>query len=155
MSSTLRRAAIWSGGETIRAEDLREALLERAAGARHDVLGRPLGEGLDLPALLAEVARHYLERALAEAHGVMTHARNQVDVVGHEDEATAVPMIASRAVEQEGDETLEGVLVIEHAGAAIHANRQQVGDVSVAVGPDTMQATQAAWGFVGGIGDAV
>jgi hypothetical protein len=77
---------------------------------------------------------------LAEAHGIVTHVRNQVDVVGHDDETTAEPMITLRAVEQKRDEPLEGVLVIEHADTAIYADRQQVGDISVTVRPDTMQA---------------
>jgi hypothetical protein len=77
---------------------------------------------------------------LAEAHSIVTHARNQVNVIGHHDETTAKPMVALRAVEQERDETLEGVLVVEHTDAAVHANGQQVGDVSVTVRPDTMQA---------------
>jgi hypothetical protein len=77
---------------------------------------------------------------LAEAHSIMTHARNQVDVVGHDDKAAAEPVVTLRAIEQELDETLEGILVIEHADTAIHADRQQVGDISVTVRPDTMQA---------------
>jgi hypothetical protein len=92
---------------------------------------------------------------LAEADGIVTHARNQVDVVGHDDKAATEPVVTLRAVEQKCDEPLEGVLVIEHTGAAIHARRQQVGDVSVTVRPDTMQTAQAARGWFVGVGDAV
>jgi len=71
---TLKRAAIWSEGVTITTEDVREALLKIPSTQRTDVLGRPLGEGLNLPDLLAKVARHYLERALDETSGNRTKA---------------------------------------------------------------------------------
>ena len=51
-------------------EDARDALLSSDGGhARPDAIGRPLGPGLRLPEVLAEVARHYLGRALQESHG--------------------------------------------------------------------------------------
>lgn len=75
LQNTLRRAAIWSSEETLTVEDIREAILPATyAGARESVLDRPLGEGLDLPDLLAQVARHYIARALDEAHGNKTRA---------------------------------------------------------------------------------
>jgi DNA-binding NtrC family response regulator len=72
--NTLRRAAIWTLEVTLKAEDIREALLPLQGPAEDQVLARPLGEGLDLPRLLATVARHYLERALDEAAGNKTRA---------------------------------------------------------------------------------
>jgi hypothetical protein len=75
---------------------------------------------------------------LAEAHRIVTHVRDQVNVIGHDDKAATEPMVPLRAVEQERNEPLEGVLIVEHAGAAIHAYRQQVGDISVMVRPDTV-----------------
>ncbi len=71
---TLKRAALWSESETITAEDVREALLDVPANRRADILDRPLGTGLKLPELMAEVARHYLQRALDEAGGNKTKA---------------------------------------------------------------------------------
>jgi DNA-binding NtrC family response regulator len=38
------------------------------------VLGRPLEQGISLPDLMASVARHYLERAMAQAHGNKSEA---------------------------------------------------------------------------------
>jgi DNA-binding NtrC family response regulator len=77
--NTLRRAAIWSDGETITADDAREALLPVVPTARADVLGRALGKGLDLQELLGEVARHYLSRAMEEAQG---NKRKAAELVG-------------------------------------------------------------------------
>jgi len=54
--NTLRRSAIWSKGETISSEDIRDALLPTAAVKESDILNRPLGEGLILPELMAAVA---------------------------------------------------------------------------------------------------
>ena len=72
--NTLRRAAIWSEGTMISAEDAREALLPLAPKESRHLLDRPLGGDLNLPELLKEVARHYLARAMDEAHGNKTKA---------------------------------------------------------------------------------
>ena len=74
LANTLRRAAIWSDGAVLSAEDAREALLARAGRHQTQVLDRPLGDGLDLGAVLDEVASHYLARALQEANGNKTRA---------------------------------------------------------------------------------
>ncbi len=74
LHNTLRRAVIWSDGESISAEDAREALLPVGRAATPEILGRSLGEGLDLQDLMSGVARHYLSRALEEAHGNKTRA---------------------------------------------------------------------------------
>lgn len=74
LENTLRRAAVWCDGETIDAADVADALLPRAAPDKDAVLGRALEPGVDLPELMAEVARHYLSRAMAAAHGNKTRA---------------------------------------------------------------------------------
>jgi DNA-binding NtrC family response regulator len=72
--NTLRRAAIWSEGPTITAEDVREAILPVQSGDDNQILNRPLGEGFDLPGLLAKVVRHYLAASLEQASGNKTQA---------------------------------------------------------------------------------
>lgn len=68
--NTLSRAFIWTTGDTIRADDVREALLPASArGVGETVLNRPLGGDLRLRQLLADVAVHYLTRAMREAEG--------------------------------------------------------------------------------------
>jgi transcriptional regulator with PAS, ATPase and Fis domain len=81
--NTLRRAALWSDGAVIASEDVREALLP-AATAPHSVTGRPLGDGLNLPDLLKEVARHYLGRAMDEAQGNKTRAAELVGLPSYQ-----------------------------------------------------------------------
>ncbi len=82
--STLRRAAIWTSGEMLRAEDVREALLVVEARGRQEILDRPLGDGLRLPELIADVARHYLERALGEANGNKSEAARLVGLPSYQ-----------------------------------------------------------------------
>jgi DNA-binding NtrC family response regulator len=84
LMNTLRRAAIWSDAAVISSEDIREALLPTAPTAKQDTLGRSLGEGLNLPDLLKEVARHYLERAMDEAHGNKTKAAELVGLPSYQ-----------------------------------------------------------------------
>jgi len=82
--NTLRRAAIWSEGASISSEDIREAILPAVAPGRLEVLDRPLGTGLNLPALLGEVARHYLGRAIDEARGNKTKAAELVGLPSYQ-----------------------------------------------------------------------
>jgi DNA-binding NtrC family response regulator len=84
MANTLQRAVIWSEGDIIEADDARDALLTAPAAVAASVLGRPLGDGLDLQELLAEVARHYLERAMAEAGGSKTKAAELVGLPSYQ-----------------------------------------------------------------------
>ncbi|MBI2800023.1 MAG: sigma-54-dependent Fis family transcriptional regulator [Gammaproteobacteria bacterium] len=71
--NTLTRAAIWSEGAFISKEELRDALLDTSDRSAN-VLDRAFGDGVDLQGILAEVARHYLERAMSEAGGNKTKA---------------------------------------------------------------------------------
>lgn len=72
--NTVRRAAIWSDGVTIDKDDALRALLDdrREYGTR--ILGRPLSESFDINEPIAEVVRHYIDRALAESGGVKKRA---------------------------------------------------------------------------------
>jgi len=82
--NTLHRAALWSEGTTIAEEDVREALLLFPVSENADVLARPLTAGFNLSDLLAEVARHYLERALAEAQGNRTRAAESLGLKSYQ-----------------------------------------------------------------------
>lgn len=60
---TLLRAAIWSRGPQIQAEDIQAAVLPVQSGGL-GVLDRPIVEGFKLDDLLDEVSKHYLRKAL-------------------------------------------------------------------------------------------
>ena len=83
LSNTLRRAAIWSDGPAITAEDMHDALLP-ARERDPAVLDRTLGHGFSLPQLLAEVARHYLARAMDEAANNKTRAAELVGLASYQ-----------------------------------------------------------------------
>jgi DNA-binding NtrC family response regulator len=83
--NTLRRAALWSTEPTLAAEDIRDALLPAAQGEpEQQVLGRSLGEGLKVSQILTSVARHYVERALEEAHGNKTKAARLIGLPSYQ-----------------------------------------------------------------------
>jgi DNA-binding NtrC family response regulator len=74
LHNALQRAALWSSGPRIEADDMGEALLPMPGAKGAELLGRPLGEGLDIQHLMTELARHYLRRAMEEAEGNKTRA---------------------------------------------------------------------------------
>jgi transcriptional regulator with GAF, ATPase, and Fis domain len=75
LQATLLRAFVWAKGTTIDEATVRESLLVRPEiNKDDDILHRPLGEGFRLQSVLGEVVRHYLSRALEEAHGNKTQA---------------------------------------------------------------------------------
>lgn len=82
--NTLQRAAIWSDGATIAAEDAREALLPAFMQVKQDLLSQPLGGGFNLPELMEKVARNYLGRALEEAHGNKTKAAELIGLPSYQ-----------------------------------------------------------------------
>ena len=84
LMNTLRRAAIWSDGTTIEAEDVREALLPAPRDQEQAVLNRTLGNGFNLPDLLANVARHYLSRAMEESAGNKSRAADLVGLASYQ-----------------------------------------------------------------------
>ncbi len=67
--NTISRAAIWTPGKTIEADDIQAALFPVGGPGRSDIeiLNRSLGNGFSLPELLSDVTRHYLKRALSES----------------------------------------------------------------------------------------
>jgi len=74
LANTLQRAVVWSSGTVLEARDIQEALLPMPGKSTPALLGRSLGEGFDLQQLMTELARHYLQRAMDEAHSNKTKA---------------------------------------------------------------------------------
>lgn len=76
LQNTLRRAAVWSSADVIEVDDLKAALfpvMTDTSGGKK-VMGHSLEEPIDLPAILHEVASHYLRKSLEVAHGNKTRA---------------------------------------------------------------------------------
>jgi DNA-binding NtrC family response regulator len=72
--NTLLRASVWSIGDRITGEDVAESLAVAIPMKAENVLGRPLNQAISLPDIIADVARHYLRRAMAQTHGNKSEA---------------------------------------------------------------------------------
>ena len=72
--------------------------------------------------------------------------RDQMNVVGHNDEAASQPTAARRAIEQERNEALIGGFVVQDVRATFHTRRQEIRNVPIAIRPDAMETTKAARG---------
>ncbi len=72
--NTLSRAAILNAGETLETDDMREALFPVSTLQKDQamILNRSMGGGFSLPEVIAEVACHYMKRAIAEGKGNKT-----------------------------------------------------------------------------------
>jgi transcriptional regulator with PAS, ATPase and Fis domain len=67
--NTLRRVAVWSTGDTIHADDVREALFPVTLQTSEHVMNRSVTDGFNIQEVMAEVARHYLQRGMEECGG--------------------------------------------------------------------------------------
>jgi DNA-binding NtrC family response regulator len=83
LDNALRRAAIWSAERTISDSDMQSALSNHKH-AEDDALNRAIGPQFDLDVTLDEVARHYLERAMAQTHGNKSEAARLLGLKSHQ-----------------------------------------------------------------------
>jgi transcriptional regulator with PAS, ATPase and Fis domain len=74
LHNTLLRASIWSVGDSITSQDVAESLTLTVLPRAETVLERSLDQTISLPTIISDVARHYLERAMAQAHGNKSEA---------------------------------------------------------------------------------
>ena len=83
LQATIDRLVLWAPSATVVADDVREELLSLREEPT-DLLGRPLGKGLELPTLVADLSRHYLERALTEANGNKTRTAELIGLPSYQ-----------------------------------------------------------------------
>jgi DNA-binding NtrC family response regulator len=76
LQNTMRRALIWSNGNTIRLEDVRDSLFPAPKGNHNsdNIIGMDVMQGIDLPVIIDRVAKHYLAQALEKTAGNKTRA---------------------------------------------------------------------------------
>lgn len=84
LRNSLLRALIWSSGKEVSVEEAKAAISTVMTKPKEQILNRSLGDGFDLQALIAEVAAHYLERAIKESNGVKTKAANLVGLPSYQ-----------------------------------------------------------------------
>lgn len=86
LKATLLRAALWAANDDIGADDIRQALFDTSAigGSGSDILNRDLSQGLNLEALIGEVASHYIDRALAQTAGQKGKAAELLGFSSHQ-----------------------------------------------------------------------
>lgn len=82
--NTIRRATIWSRGPKIESTDIQQAILPNVVGRHESILDRPLESGIELPRLIEEVVRHYMERALKATGGNKTKAARLVGISSYQ-----------------------------------------------------------------------
>lgn len=74
LHNALVRASIWAAGDRIASQDVAEALAVNAPATTNTILGRSLEGSVSLPDIMAEVARHYLQRGVVQAQGNKSEA---------------------------------------------------------------------------------
>lgn len=84
LQATIDRLVLWAPGANVGADVVSEELLGTSRNEPADLLGRPLGNDLELPTLVADLARHYLERALSEAGGNKTRAAELIGLPSYQ-----------------------------------------------------------------------
>ena len=82
--NTLRRASVWAEGDTIQGTDVKESLFSVELQQGDHILNRELSNGVDLPEIMADVARHYLSRAMNEAGGNKTKAAQMLGLPNYQ-----------------------------------------------------------------------
>jgi len=84
LQNTLLRAAIWSPDAVIQLEDIQEAIIPSSAMTADNLLNQPIGSGFNLPALMQQMAKHYLKRALDETKGNKTKAAQMLGLSNYQ-----------------------------------------------------------------------
>lgn len=84
MQSTILRASVLSISSAISEKEVNQALFTYQAKPSEDILNQPLGNGFSLPNIISIVARHYLQRSLAESNQNKTEAAKLVGLQSYQ-----------------------------------------------------------------------
>jgi transcriptional regulator with PAS, ATPase and Fis domain len=74
LQNTLMRAAIWTPDAVIAIDDIRDAVIPVESETSDRLLNRSVANGINLPDLMAQLARHYLKKGLDASNGNKTKA---------------------------------------------------------------------------------
>ncbi|MDD5204857.1 MAG: sigma-54 dependent transcriptional regulator, partial [Desulfobacterales bacterium] len=84
LQNTLWRAALWSTGSSITAEDIKEAMIQVSQPKEEALLSKAIHDGVNLPDLMEKLAQHYLKRAIEESRGNKTKAAELVGLPSYQ-----------------------------------------------------------------------
>ena len=84
LENTLKRAALWSPGSTIKKQDILDSIVTIKSEADSDLLNQQLGPHLNINKIIDGVAKHYLSRALRESGGNKTMASKLIGLPNHQ-----------------------------------------------------------------------
>lgn len=82
--NTLRRASVWTIGDTIQSDDVRDALFSLDFQPSEHVLNRSIAEGFNIQDVMGEVARHYLTRAMEDSGGNKSKAAKKLGLPNYQ-----------------------------------------------------------------------
>ena len=76
--NTLQRASVWSDEETIDSVAMKDSIFRfpKQRGMGEQIMDRPVEGGIELEGLMAEVARHYIKRAMDYTRNNKTQTAN-------------------------------------------------------------------------------
>lgn len=81
--ATLIRAFIWSKTNQINDNDIQSVIIKMPA-SKESVLNREIDESFDIHAVMAEVASHYIKKALNESNHNLTHAAQKLGLASYQ-----------------------------------------------------------------------
>jgi DNA-binding NtrC family response regulator len=86
LENTLRRLMVWTDGEVVSTDDVKEALLP-SAGTKpvaEGILDHPIEQGVDIQSIIRRVAEHYLRQAIEAAHGNKSKAAELIGLSSYQ-----------------------------------------------------------------------
>lgn len=99
---TLLRAAIWSRTEVIEATDVERAII-RFDKPKDPILDRVFVEGFDLQAILDEVSRHYMSRAMSQTGNRKKRAAALLGISNYQTLGNRLQKLGLDSSEEESD----------------------------------------------------